>query len=263
MTDSNPTSVFSLENSGTGILRDVTLIKKYGWTQHSIVSWSILSRYWLVNAYYCKDFSNSNEHEFIIYEFVDEHKKELILRSDRNVGAPIDTPSSSCTTSYVINCGLSNGSKASPPLSHSFSSYSSDMSSDRYLARDTIRIERRPRHHEALKTITFRGDRSSRPSLWDVVVLVWLLHNNRPFYNPLLHQCYWFADTIFGILEKWPNGMAVHGEKGKVKQGRRHASIGCYHGTHVHNRNMEVIVKVWDDFEKERQVLTQKVGIFI
>ncbi len=281
MTDSHPTFLLFLED---GELRYVTLIKAYGWNSQSIALWGELTRYRLVNAHYCKDTKNKNEHEFVIYEFVDEHKKKLVLRTDRHVGAHKDTPSPSCTASPVINGGLSpvssllspssgssfplssvneNGSKASPSSPHNSPSYPSDISSNQHLAKDTIQIERHPHRYEALKTITFKGGSSLRPSLWDVVVLAWVVHNDGPFYNLLVRQCYWFADTLFGTLEKWANGSAAHGEHGKVKRGRRQASIGCYGGVRIYIRNPEDITKIWDKFRKERQVLTQKVRIFI
>jgi hypothetical protein len=62
------------------------------------------------------------------------------------------------------------------------------------------------------------------------VILVLVVHNDDTCYTRHARQCHWYADTIFGTLEKWAairkNGTVVPDEKEKVKQGRRRSSTG-------------------------------------
>ena len=96
------------------------------------------------------------------------------------------------------------------------------------------------------------------------MILVLVVHNDSAFYALLTRQCYWFADTIFGSLEKWAanhdNGTVVTGEKGRAKWGRRRASTGNRGIVTVHRRNAVHIDKIWADFEKERQAMTHQVS---
>jgi len=289
MSDPDPTSI-SFPVVATAIGHYLALIMAYlqGWTLQSIAVWRELTGYRLVKASHCKYTNSPSEHEFVIYELVNEHKNKLVLRTDRRIGARKHTSSSSCSTPSVIDGGpsspisslLSQSSGSSFPLSptnendskassfppHGSLSFPSDISSNQYLANDTIiQIQGHPDRCEVLRTITFNGDNSLRPSLWDIVILVLVVHNDSTFYTLHARQCYWFADTIFGALEKWGairnNGMVEPDEKEKVKRGRRRASIGSRGVVPIHRRKPEHIAKIWDNFKKELQVKTQQVRI--
>ncbi|KAF8330115.1 hypothetical protein F5887DRAFT_1181401 [Amanita rubescens] len=262
----------------------LTTARLQGWTSQSVAVWRELTGYRLVKAYHYKYTNSPSEHEFITYEFVDEHENKVELRTDRRIGARKHTSSSSRSTSSVIDGGYSpinslfspssrsslllpslseSDSKASSSEPRSSLSLPSDISSNQYLANDTIiRIQGRPDRCEVLRTITFNGDSSLHPSLWDVVILVLVVHNDSAFYTLHARQCYWFADTIFGTLEKWAaihkNGTVAPDEKEKVKRGRRRASTGSRGVVPVHRRKPEHIDKIWDNFKKERQVMTQQ-----
>ena len=132
-----------------------------GWTLQSISMWLELTSYRLEKAYHCKS-TTRNEHEFVIYEFANEHGNKLELRSDRSIGGRQDGSSSS---SFGMGSGgsppisalspwrSSSTSRSSTPLSSenernynvssSPSDYSlsspSDLSSNQHLAADTIK----------------------------------------------------------------------------------------------------------------------------
>lgn len=242
-----------------------------GWTSLSVAVWNRLTDHRLTKVYHCKHTNSSSEHECVICEFVDELGNKLVLRMDRHVGAhrhTVDVGSSSISSppsSRSLSSVNEKSSKASFSSLHGSISFPSDIISDRYLAKDTIsRIQGHPPGYEALRTITFNGDRSLRPSLWDVAILVLVVHKDSPFYNLHARQCYWFADTIFAALEKWAvirkNGTVMHDE---AKQGRRRASTGSRRDVIVHRRKSEKIAKIWDDFEKKLDVMTQQVRICI
>jgi len=171
------------------------------------------------------------------------------MRIDRHVGAHIDTPSSS------------------PSQALSSLSYPSGISSNQYHAKDTIlRIQGQPDHCKVFETIRFNPD-STSPSFWDVIVLVRVVHDNSPFYTLQARQCYWFADTIFGTLQKWAdfykNGIVVPYEEGEVKRGKRQASIGSCGILPVHRRKPNHIHGIWGKFGNELQDMNRQVRIFI
>lgn len=259
--DFDPTSIpFPVVAMAIGHYLALIMACLQGWTSESVAVWRELTGYLLVKAYHCKYTNSASEHECVIYEFVDEHKNKLLLRTDRHIGARRHTSSSSCSTSSAFDGGSSS---PHPESDSKASSGSSDISSNKYLANDTIvRVQGHPDGCEVLKTITFNGDRSSRPSLWDVGILVLVVHNDGPLYTLHARQCYWFADTIFGALEMWENGTVVPDERGKVKRGRRRASIGSRGIVSVHRRKPEHIAKIWDSFKKLLQIMTQQVGIY-
>ena len=88
----------------TAIRHFIALIMAYlqGWTPQSVAVWRELKSYRLVKTYHCKNTNSSTEHEFVIFELVDEHMNNLMLRTDRHIGARKDTP-----TSSLIDVGLS------------------------------------------------------------------------------------------------------------------------------------------------------------
>jgi hypothetical protein len=238
------------EAGETAIDRYVTLVKTHGWTSESVAAHDDLKDYRLVKANYCKDTKNRSEHEFLTHEFVrvGELENKLVMRIDRHVGAHKETPSSSFLQAL------------------SSLSYPSSIGSDRYLARDTIlRIQGLPDNCKVFKTITFNPDSSSCPNLWDVVVLVRVVHDNSPFYTLQARQCYWFTDTIFGTLQKWAdffkNGIVESYEE--VKRGRHQASVGKCGIFPVHRRNPDHMDGIWGNLGKELRDMSQQVRIFI
>ena len=266
-----------------------------GWTSESIAMWIELTDYRLDKAFHCKVTNSRNEHEFVIYEFSDDKKHKLQLRTDRSVGERKDTVttlSSPSVESFGIDLeeSLVNFSPQSSSLSSSLVSMKgrfskvpdslrhavrrlsdssisrpSAMSSNQYLAADTItRIGDHPPRSNVLRTITFKGDRAKRPSLWDVMILANVVHNDSATYTILGRQCYWFADTIFGLLEKWAkiynNEATTTDEKEKPKRGRRQGSTGNLGVVPVHRRDLVHINKIWDDFTEERQTMGEQVG---
>src|SRR6266550_4200614 len=268
-----------------------------GWTSESIAMWLELTGYRLDKAFHCKVTNSRNEHEFVIYEFSDDKKHKLQLRTDRSAGERKDTvtmsptpsvesfgtdleessplvdfspQSSTSSLSFISMKGRISkipGSirHAVRRLSDSSISRPSAMSSNQYLAADTItRISSRPPHSNVLRTITFKGDRAKRPSLWDVMILASVVHNDSTNYTLLGRQCYWFADTIFGLLEKWAtiynNEATTTDEKDKLKRRARgrQGSIGL---VPVHRRDPVHVNKIWDDFTRERQTIGKQVSL--
>jgi len=245
MADFDPTSIpFPFPDGAIAIHHFVALTMAHlqGWTSQSVAVWGEFTGYRLVKAYHCKNTNSSSEHEFIIYEFVDESMNKLVLRTDHHIGARKHTSSPSCSTPSLLDDGLS-------PIS---SLPASSSSSNQYLANDTItRIQALPHRRKVLRTITFNGDSSLRPSLWDVVILVLTVHKDSAFYTIHARQCYWFADSIFGCLEKWP---AIR-KNGRVDE-KRNIDFGSMTGS------LEHIAKIWDDFHKESEIMTQQKEVY-
>jgi hypothetical protein len=270
-----------------------------GWDSESISMWQELSGYRLKKASHCKDTNSLNGHEFVIYEFTDNKKQKLEFRTDRSVGEhkgsmSISSCSSPSVDSFVTDFTDfeapsprpgSQSSRLSLPLisikgsiskvtgsirrivrhlSEDSLPRSSAISSNQYLAADTItRISGHPSHSKVLRTITFKGDRAKRPNLWDVMILVNVVHNDSATYTLLGRQCYWFADTIFGLLEKWAsihkNEIARPEQKRKRWKGL--ASTGRIGVVPVYSRDTVHIGKIWDKFTKERQIMDNQVGL--
>ena len=78
------------------------------------------------------------------------------------------------------------------------------------------------------------------------------VHKDSTFYTIYARQCYWFADSIFGCLEKWAaihkNGIVMH-----------RASTGRLGVVPVHSRNPEDIARIWANFIQDLRVMTQQV----
>jgi hypothetical protein len=269
-----------------------------GWTSESVAMWQELTGYRLEKASHCKDINTCNEHEFVIYEFTNNHNHKLQLRSDRAAGELKDTttlPSSSSSveslhtdlekSSPLAGFSSSQSSKSSLSLvsvtgslskisgsirqavrrlSNSSLSTPSAISSNQYLAADTItRINGHPSHSRVLRTVTFSGDRSSRPSLWDVMILINVVHKDSTIYTLFGRQCFWFADTIFASLEKWVGIYEVGSVKANERRkmwGRRRSSTGSLGGVLVHRRDSVHIDMIWDDFMKERHIMNEQVS---
>lgn len=270
-----------------------------GWTPESVAMWQELTGYRLEKASHCKYTNTSNEHEFVIYEFINDHNHKLLqLRSDRAAGERKDTttlPSASPSVES-LGAGLENSSPLAEfsnsqssksslslvsvtgslskisgsirqtvrRLSESSLSAPSAISSNQYLAADTItRINGHPSHSRVLRTVTFSGDRSSRPSLWDVMILINVVHEDSTTYTLLGRQCFWFADTIFASLEKWAGIYEVGSVKTSERRktwGRRRSSTGRLGGVLVYRRDSVHIETIWDYFTKEKQIMNKQVS---
>ena len=253
-----------------------------------------LTGYRLETASHCKETNTPNEHEFVIYEFSNPQKQKLELRTDRAAGQRKHSASSSVESfatepeeSSSIHTFSSRSSRSSLELvkesiprvsgfirqavrrlSDSSLSRPSGISSNLYLAADTItRINGHPTHSQVLRTVTFSGDRSSRPSLGDIMALLQVIHQGSTTYTLLGRQCYWFADTIFGSLEKWAasheNGIVIAGGKRKAGWWRGLSSTGTLGVVPVYRRDAALIEEIWEHFMKERHVMSKKVSVFI
>ncbi|KAF8330116.1 hypothetical protein F5887DRAFT_1163131 [Amanita rubescens] len=292
---------------------ELVMASLQGWTSESAALWLGLTDYRLDKTYHCKA---HNEHEFVIYEFTDEHKNKLELRTGRAVvqsnGRKDVPPPSLLSSEPPLTPSPANGAitKVWTTVSEHLASvrddlrienvllnpyYDSQISESRHseatvtpsgalrhnLAvpelfgiRDeeedvsesdlkrhfatnmVLRIQGHPAHCQILKTITFSGDRSSHPSLWDVMILTFVVNNDSFFWG---RKCYWFTDTIFGFLEKWAeihkNGRVV---MGKAKWGWSQASTGSLGAVTNHCRELEHITKVWGNFEEKKRTMNQQ-----
>ncbi|KAK2467428.1 hypothetical protein APHAL10511_000663 [Amanita phalloides] len=277
---------------------EMIISRLQGWTSESVAVWRELTGYRLENAYHCKFTNTQNEHEFIIYEFCNEQNMKLELRADRSVGerkGALGTGSDSDFSSIDSSDTQSEGSShsaASPYFSNHRSSRStssiasmkeglskvsgsfkrlarrlsdstmsrpSAFSSDQFLADDRIvRIQGHPKKSEVLRTMTFKGDRARWPSLWDIMILVQVVHDDSTMYKLLGRQCYWFADSMFGLLERWStehkNGTVCADSQRKSKWGKRaQASTGSLGIVPVHRRDDDQMRNLWNSYLKERK----------
>ena len=261
-----------------------------GRTLESIAMCQELTGYRLETASHCKETNTPNEHEFVIYEFSNFQKQKLELRTDRAAGqrkhsvsssvesfATEPEDSSSSTKSSRSSLMLESVKETIPRvsgfirqavrrLSDSSLSRPSGISSNLYLAADTInRINGHPTHSQVLRTVTFSGDRSFRPSLGDLMALLQVIHQGSTTYTLFRRQCYWFADTIFGSLEKWAmsheNGIVTAGGKRKAGWWSGLSSTGTLGVVPVYRRDVALIEEIWHGFMKERQVMSKKVSV--
>ena len=195
-----------------------------GWTSRSIAMWTELTGYRLDKAFHC---NSRDENEFVIYEFTNNEKHKLEFRVAR---------------------GREDNMRVSP-----FSSESS-----LYLAVHTItRINGHPPLSKVLRTITFKGDRATHPSFWDVMILTNVVHNDSPIY--VLDGRHWFAGIIFGLIEKWAmiynNEATTTDEKNKPRRGRHVKPTGNWDVVRPAQINT-----IWVDFMEVRQIVGKQVG---
>ncbi|KAF8348676.1 hypothetical protein F5887DRAFT_951379 [Amanita rubescens] len=98
------------------------------------------------------------------------------------------------------------------------------------------------------------------------MILVNVVHNDSATYTLLGRQCYWFADTIFGLLEKWAkiynNNATTTDEKEKLKRGKHQFLTGNIGVVPVHRRDPIHINKIWDVFTGERQTMGKQREVF-
>ncbi|KAF8345110.1 hypothetical protein F5887DRAFT_1074758 [Amanita rubescens] len=88
------------------------------------------------------------------------------------------------------------------------------------------------------------------------MILVNVVNNDNATYTLLGRQCYWFADTIFGLVEKWASihkNEIVRPEQ-KRKRWKGLASTGRIGVVPVYSRDTIHIGEIWDKFTKERQI---------
>ena len=212
------------------------------WNGESQATWAALLGYRVERAYLFKNRSG-NEHEFVVFDLIDEGKQELLRllveraagerRGDRSRSpsprlAPVFTaePESFLHDSPLPSSPYDRcrSSSATPPVrrgitkatdsfqrfargwSDSSLSRPSGIISNGYLAADTVvRIHEFPPKARIARTVEFNSTpHSQRPSLWDLMILIHVIHRDSRVYELLGRQCFWFADSISAILEKWP-----------------------------------------------------------
>ncbi len=192
----------------------------------TIAGWSDFCRFRLEKAYHYKMTGKRlrGEHEYVVFQFSykDESntKRKVLLQLNRSARNNHD----------VLT----------------------------YLARDTVaRLKKRPSDGKALKSITFSGDLARRPSIWNIAVLASVVHNEKTVYELLKdQQCYWFADAIFYILEKW----AEKHKNGEIKHEKNAKRLGTFFGKRIYER-LPGEMSIWNGFldeqrEKDLQVST-------
>ncbi|PFH46591.1 hypothetical protein AMATHDRAFT_7632, partial [Amanita thiersii Skay4041] len=66
------------------------------------------------------------------------------------------------------------------------------------------------KNRTAVKSFEYKdGPSFLRPSFWDLVHIVQFVHFESENYKLLDAQCYWYADTVTGILESWVDAESV------------------------------------------------------
>ena len=272
------------------------------WSAESRAVWAELMEYRIHRAYICKN-DNGNEHEYVVVDlFRIEHKQHLFLRLERSAGERKDSPSSSPSSSSIGSYSASSGESPAPAsspdfytqrssgssisissvkegiakmagsirraarrLSDSSLSRPSAISSNQYMAADTVkRIEKFQTPANVVRTIEFHStDRSKLPSLWDLMILVYVIHEDSTTYELFDKQCFWFADTVSAILEKWsgsPTDVAViKGGPVKSRFLKRNKSSGSVGIFVVHRRDPAGINQVWRKFLKQKEDMDTEV----
>jgi hypothetical protein len=77
------------------------------------------------------------------------------------------------------------------------------------------------------------------------MILIYVIHRDSCVYELFDRQCFWFADSISAILEKW-SGLC---EDASVKID---APSGCVKGVALHRRKPEDVEKIWTLFTSQR-----------
>ena len=221
-------------------------------------------------------FKDAVEHEFVIVHLRYGHQ-DLMLRLDRSVGPKrLMKDGSNTNDTPDKSPEVDNGSfKSHPHVSSSDSPSSSRVSSSRSSssigsiimypallvdycvcrmsniasherwARDTVfNITKLPPNCYELKTVEYVGSSSSWPSLWDLVHTVEFVHKQCDNYHTMDAQCYWFADTIMGILEDWGKDTRVtshHGWKGIRSKVLSIPAPGTLKGLSIYRRDVATI----------------------
>ena len=257
------------------------------WTSESQAIWAVLLGYRLSRAYLCKNRSG-NEHEFMIFDLVNEEKQELRLLVERAAGERRDdrsrSPSPEPTPVFTAepdnflydsslpastNHGRRSSSSAPGGITkatHSINrmvrawsgsslSRPSGIISNRYLAADTVvRIDEFPPKARIARTVEFISTpHPQRPSLWDLMILIHVIHGDSRVYELLDRQCFWFADSISAILEKL-SGMC--GGLLVMKAGLS----GSVKGVALHRRKSEHVEKIWTLFTNQKDKMNEEVS---
>ena len=253
------------------------------WTLESQETWTTLQSYRVYKAYLCKNRSG-NEHEFIVVDLINEQNKEVRLRVERAAGGRRDSRSRSRSPDRVVaepDSFLHDSPLLGSPSRGRRSSSSSVTSGKRgsitraanslhrivrtlsrlpgimsnmHLAEDTVvRIDSIPRKAKIARTVEFCSTpHSQRPSLWDLMLLINVIHEDSYFYELLDRQCFWFADSISAILEEWSercDGTSV----------RVNAPAGCVKGIPILRRKREHVEKIWAQFRSRKDMMNKEV----
>ncbi|KAF8624653.1 hypothetical protein AX17_006984 [Amanita inopinata Kibby_2008] len=172
-----------------------------------------------------------SQHEFTVVEIThNDGKPNVLLRIERSIGPKSkskskSSPQSSAGSGSDSKESLDNPStKSSDEGSRSSSSsigsaifyperfielcrcFISNIKSSSFWARDTIvRLDKLPKedHANKVRTVEYNCSPSQLPSLWDLVHVVQFVNQKCDKYSLFDAQCYWYADTVSGILESW------------------------------------------------------------
>ncbi|KAF8628849.1 hypothetical protein AX17_005909 [Amanita inopinata Kibby_2008] len=218
-----------------------------------------------VSKFYTFKNKSRTEHEYVVVQITHGKDEVILLRIERTVGpkstqsTPQDSNSSdprgslnnSSSKSSSSSTWSSIGSLLHHPeeLIHHCKCLLSHIRSTRHWARDTIvRIQKPPLEKDShlLRTVEYSGSPAQLPSLWDLVHLVQAVNQQCEEYRLLDAQCYWYADTVSGILESWcaPDDVHItshHGWQGVKSKKLIIPAPGTYRHIVVHTRDGEKI----------------------
>jgi hypothetical protein len=129
-----------------------------------------------VQYFKCRE---DKQHEFLVIE-IEHDKTKLVARVlvDRAPENPSGNEPSSKRPSQMVSSLIP---------AHDMIRIQGSRSSS--LTRDFIPCDR-------LATLSF----GQRPTLLHLTAVLGVVHQHAPYYDLYNHQCYWFADTIWGIL---------------------------------------------------------------
>ena len=134
------------------------------------------------------------------------------------------------------------------------------------MAADTVERVEKFQSSKIIRTIEFNSIAlPKRPSLWDLMILAYVVHEDSTAYELLGRQCFWFADTISAILEKWSTpptdeATTTKGKSTKSSFLKRKKSAGRVGILVVHRRKPDVIDKIWEKFLKQRENMNAEVS---
>ncbi|KIL58374.1 hypothetical protein M378DRAFT_181284 [Amanita muscaria Koide BX008] len=224
------------------------------WNSDSKTLWGELHGFRIDKACLCKNL-NGSEHKFIVVDLSDEHKQPLRLRVESAVHERKD----SRAIGSLPMGWLSDTSLPRPSII-------------RHSTADTVtRINSFPKKTKIIRTIDFNpAERSQRPSLWDLMIISHVVHQDSAYdllYDLLGRQCFWFADMISAILEKWSETCTGASVKNATRPTRAfffkrktnsYTSSGSVKGFPIYQRNPGDVNKIWAQFLIQREEMNKK-----
>jgi hypothetical protein len=130
------------------------------------------------------------------------------------------------TTGRITEIVVDRSPKPPPTTGNQSSSRTAQMSSSSIPANDQVVIKGSTDQSQltspfipfdTIATLTF----GVRPALLDFATALVVIHQHASTYNPVDHQCYWFANTIWGVFSK-----AKYGPQ--IREGDRWDRRGMY-----------------------------------